>query len=49
MGFSYKKKSIIKLPIKNYKASLKNFLVLKSKKILKNIKFLIIELMTNLF
>ena len=43
------KNQTLKLPIKNYNKSLKNFHEIKDQKISRNIKFLIIELISNLF
>ena len=42
-GLLTQNNTTIKLPIKNYEQSLKNFLDIKEKKISINIKFLIIE------
>ena len=44
-----KNNKTIKLPVENYINSLENYLNIKSKKISKILKFLIIELIINLF
>ena len=44
-----KNNQTIKLPIKNFEESLKSYMNLKNKAILKNTKFLTIELKINLF
>ena len=44
-----KNNKTIKLPVENYIKSLENYLNIKSKKDLKILKFLIIELIINLF
>ena len=49
MGFDNKKDQTIKLPTNNYIASLQNFLRLKMRVILINLRSLIIELGTRLF
>ena len=49
MGFETLDNRTIKLPSENYLKSLKNYMKLKIKKILQNIKYLIVELKTNLF
>ena len=43
MGFTYQNNKTIKLPISEYHDSLKNFLDIRNKASLKNIKYLIIE------